>query len=79
MVLSTLRGGSSSGGNAGTLAGEHPLIFALTPGGARSPSRIAQRFGPLGPGFGRRLEVPGRWHSAFGAVTAGSSESPART
>jgi putative phosphoribosyl transferase len=42
------------------LAGEHPLIFALTPGGA-----------PLDLVSARRLEVPGRWRSAFGAVTPG--------
>ena len=55
------------------LADEHPLIFALTPGGARVAFEIAQRFGaPLDLVSTRRLEVPGRWHSAFGAVTAGS-------
>jgi putative phosphoribosyl transferase len=52
------------------LAGEHPLIFALTPGGARVAFEIAQRFGaPLDLVSARKLEVPGRWRSAFGAVT----------
>jgi putative phosphoribosyl transferase len=55
------------------LADEHPLIFALTPGGARVAFEIAQRFGaPLDLVSARRLEVPGRWRSAFGAVTPGS-------
>jgi len=55
------------------LAGEHPLIFALTPGGARVAFEIAQRLGaPLDLVSARKLEVPGRWRSAFGAVTPGS-------
>jgi putative phosphoribosyl transferase len=49
---------------------DHPVIVALTPGGARVAFEVAQRLmAPLDLVSTRRLEVPGRWHSAFGAVT----------
>jgi putative phosphoribosyl transferase len=49
---------------------EQPLIFALSPGAARVAFEVAQRFGaPLDLVSARKLEVPGRRRSAFGAVT----------
>ena len=52
---------------------DHPVIVALSPGGARVGFEVAQRLAaPLDLVSTRRLEVPGRCHSAFGAVTHGS-------
>jgi len=54
-------------------ADDHPVIVALSPGGARVAFEVAQRLvAPLDLVSTRRLEVPGRWHSAFGAVTPGA-------
>ncbi|HEU5154847.1 MAG TPA: hypothetical protein VFU03_08975 [Gemmatimonadales bacterium] len=52
---------------------DHPVIVALSPGGARVAFEVAQRLvAPLDLVSTRKLEVPGRWHSAFGAVTPGA-------
>ncbi|HSE68814.1 MAG TPA: hypothetical protein VLB12_17605 [Gemmatimonadales bacterium] len=52
---------------------EDPVIVALSPGGVRVAFEVAQRLAaPLDLVSTRRLEVPGRRHSAFGAVASGS-------
>ena len=53
------------------LVGEGTLVFALTPGGARVAFEVAQRLAaPMDLVYARRLEVPGRYRSSFGAVTS---------
>jgi predicted phosphoribosyltransferase len=74
MVLSTRsEAGRRLAENLTPWRDEDPIIFALSPGGARVAFEVAQRFGaPLDLISARRLEVPGRRRSAFGAVTPGS-------
>lgn len=54
-------------------ATEQPLIFAISPGGARVGFEVAQGLAaPLDVVCARKLEVPGRRRSTFGAVTPGT-------
>jgi len=57
----------------GALVRETPAVVAVSPGAVRVASEIARAFeAPLDVIAGRRLEVPGRSHSVFGAVADGS-------
>jgi predicted phosphoribosyltransferase len=57
---------------APTLA-DLPAILALSPGGARVAFEVAQALAaPLDMVHARKLEVPGRCRSTFGAVTPGT-------
>jgi putative phosphoribosyl transferase len=58
----------------GSLVKDLPVVIALSPGGVRVASEVARAFeAPLDVIAVLRLEVPGRAHSTFGAVTDGSA------
>jgi putative phosphoribosyl transferase len=58
----------------GAIVKEVPVVFALSPGGARVASEIARTFdAPLDVIPVRRLEVSGRPRSTFGAVADGTT------
>lgn len=73
ITLSRAEAGRRLAVGLGALIKEAPVVIALSPGGVRVASEIARAFeAPLDVVAGLRLEVPGRFHSIFGAVADAS-------
>ncbi|HXG43919.1 MAG TPA: hypothetical protein VNJ71_04085 [Gemmatimonadales bacterium] len=72
MLLTRTDAGRQLAGRLQSLAVGSPVVLALSRSGARVADAVAEALGaPLDMLCARRLEVPGRPHSMFGAVANG--------